>query len=111
MMPESGGEYLYIRRGFGGLVGYLYAFMNVTVIKPREEAQGWNLNMYEKGGPTGFYTGSGIALDSNGECRVVCFIRICRSKSSPYNSASVVSESRSLELPSFYSIDGSTDLT
>ena len=45
MMPESGGEYLYIRRGFGGLVGYLYAFMNVTVIKPREEAQGWNLNM------------------------------------------------------------------
>ena len=36
MMPESGGEYLYIRRGFGGLVGYLYAFMNVTIIKPRE---------------------------------------------------------------------------
>ena len=38
MMPESGGEYLYIRRGFGGLVGYLYAFMNVTIIKPRKGA-------------------------------------------------------------------------
>ena len=36
MIPESGGEYLYIRRGFGGLVGYLYAFMNVTIIKPRK---------------------------------------------------------------------------
>ena len=43
MMPESGGEYLYIRRGFGGLVGYLYAFMNVTIIKPRKGAGSWNI--------------------------------------------------------------------
>ena len=42
MIPESGGEYLYIRRGFGGLVGYLYAFMNVTIIKPRKGTGSWN---------------------------------------------------------------------
>ena len=48
MMPESGGEYLYIRRGFGSLVGYLYAFMNVSIIKPREGAGSRNLTVYNK---------------------------------------------------------------
>ena len=64
MIPESGGEYLYIRRGFGGLVGYLYAFMNVTIIKPRERAKSWNLTLYEKGGPTGLYSQSRIMFDN-----------------------------------------------
>lgn len=32
--PHSGGEYVYVSRAFGSLVGYLYAWAQVTVIRP-----------------------------------------------------------------------------
>jgi amino acid transporter len=32
--PRSGGEYVYLSRGFGSLVGYLFAWAQLTVIRP-----------------------------------------------------------------------------
>jgi amino acid transporter len=34
MIPESGGEYTYILKAFGSVIGYLYCWMGCLVLKP-----------------------------------------------------------------------------
>lgn len=34
MMPQSGGEYVYLRRAFGELAAFLFSYVNCFVLKP-----------------------------------------------------------------------------
>ena len=38
MMPEAGGEYVYLRRAFGRLVGFLYGWMAFTIARSGSQA-------------------------------------------------------------------------
>ena len=38
LMPEAGGEYVFIRRAYGRLIGYLSGWISLSVIKPAAQA-------------------------------------------------------------------------
>ena len=39
MMPEAGGDYIYLRRAYGRLVGFLYGWMAFTVARAGAQAR------------------------------------------------------------------------
>jgi len=38
MMPEAGGEYIFLRRAYGRLVGFLFGWMSFTIVRPGSQA-------------------------------------------------------------------------
>ncbi len=38
MMPEAGGDYVYLRRAYGRMVGFLYGWMTFAVAKAGSQA-------------------------------------------------------------------------
>src|SRR5271154_4655707 len=76
MMPEAGGDYVYLRRAYGRLVGFLYGWMAFTVARAGSQAAlavglaifmnvalGGALDRWHPAGPFGSHSGlSGLTL-------------------------------------------------